>query len=53
MPDPVASKTGNGTKTNDLNELRLSEGSGTRAGHWSCQNYANSDPDANGKKPIK
>ena len=31
MPDPVASQTGNGTKTNDQDELRLSDG--TRAGH--------------------
>ena len=31
MPDPVASQTGNGTKTNDPDELRMSDG--TRAGH--------------------
>ena len=33
MPDPVASQTGNGTKTYDRDKLSLSEGSGTRAGH--------------------
>ena len=33
MPDPVASQKVNGTKTNDRDQLRLSEGSGTRAGH--------------------
>ena len=43
MPDPVASQTGNGTKTNDQDELsmeklRLDTG-------WSHQNYANSGPD--------
>ena len=45
MPDPVASQTGNGTKTNDRDELnieklRLDTG-------WSHQNYANSGPETN------